>query len=486
MTSEDSTTRRLQNAVIALRDAAAMNPNVAHLHAQLGDTLSKLGQLDEAAASFRRALVLDPSRPETYNDLGVVLMKLGAIDEAMTSYQTALRYRPDFPAAHNNVGVLLKMLGRYGDAKQPLGKAIALDPRFAHAHFNLGDCYYLEGDFDAALRCFEDALTYQPGFSPAKLSKSLIFLLLGNFVEGWQNYCPQNAQRPSGISFSAVTTPLSRVPSNLNVLLVKNQGIGDELFFSRFVPQLRARGACVTYMTERRTAEMFRRSGAFDEVIESGMPIPRADVTFLIEQLPLLLNMHHISQIPHSIEIPVLGRVRSSMETRLRSVGSVPRIGVTWRAGIARDHPTRLASVTNFLHKEIPLSDLARILRAWRGDIIVLQRDLLPGELDTLRSLSARPVHDFSDVSRDLEQLLALVSLLDDYVAVSNTNVHLRAAAGMRTRVLVPFPPEWRWMRSGTESPWFPGCRIYRQEANRDWSHALAQLQNDLEPARCP
>jgi len=26
----------------------------------------------------------------------------------------------------------------------------------------------------------------------------------------------------------------------------------------------------------------------------------------------------------------------------------------------------------------------------------------------------------------------------------------------------VPFPPEWRWMRSGERSPWFPMARIER------------------------
>jgi hypothetical protein len=53
--------------------------------------------------------------------------------------------------------------------------------------------------------------------------------------------------------------------------------------------------------------------------------------------------------------------------------------------------------------------------------------------------------------------------------------MHLAAAAGATADVLVPYPPEWRWRRSG-ESPWFPGFRVHRQSPDSDWSGALAGL----------
>ena len=72
-------------------------------------------------------------------------------------------------------------------------------------------------------------------------------------------------------------------------------------------------------------------------------------------------------------------------------------------------------------------------------------------------------MHDFTALNEDLEDMLALLSFMDDYVCVSNTNFHLRAVRGRVGRVLVPNPPEFRWMAEGEESPWFPGCKVYRQ-----------------------
>ena len=91
-----------------------------------------------------------------------------------------------------------------------------------------------------------------------------------------------------------------------------------------------------------------------------------------------------------------------------------------------------------------------------------------------------RPVHDLSALNEDLESMLVLLSLIDDYVGVSNTNMHLRAGAGKTARVLVPAPPEWRWMAEGKESPWFPGFSVYRQRYDGSWEGALAELQQDM------
>lgn len=79
----------------------------------------------------------------------------------------------------------------------------------------------------------------------------------------------------------------------------------------------------------------------------------------------------------------------------------------------------------------------------------------------------------------DLREALAALSVLDEYVGVSNTNMHLMAGLGRSARVLMPHPPEWRWLASGDESPWFPGFRIYRQLRNQSWKEALTRLQDD-------
>ena len=80
--------------------------------------------------------------------------------------------------------------------------------------------------------------------------------------------------------------------------------------------------------------------------------------------------------------------------------------------------------------------------------------------------------------------LASSLAALDEYVGVSNANMHLLAGIGKTARVLVPYPGEWRWMRRAGPSPWFPNFSLYRQPQSRDWSGALQELRGDLFKGR--
>jgi len=123
---------------------------------------------------------------------------------------------------------------------------------------------------------------------------------------------------------------------------------------------------------------------------------------------------------------------------------------------------------------------LGAALRGWPGTAVLLQRGARPQDGAEFAAGFAAPFHDLSALGEDLRALLAVLSVLDEYVTVSNTNVHLLAGIGRTARVLVPFPAEWRWMRGEGPSPWFPDFPVYRQSVSRDWSGALARLRADL------
>ena len=82
--------------------------------------------------------------------------------------------------------------------------------------------------------------------------------------------------------------------------------------------------------------------------------------------------------------------------------------------------------------------------------------------------------------------MLALLAQIDDYVGVSNTNMHLCAALGRGARVLVSRSVESRWMAEGGESPWFPGFPVYRQAFGGGWRPALQAAAEGLRSAGSP
>ena len=184
--------------------------------------------------------------------------------------------------------------------------------------------------------------------------------------------------------------------------------------------------------------------------------------------------MTRIDHIPPPFTLVPRTEALEAVRAQLVAAGSPPYIGVTWRAGTRG---------RNTLHKEVPLVRLAGLLKTLPATILILQRHPAEGEVEALASALGRPAHDLSPLNEDLESMLALLALIDDYVGVSNTNMYLRAGTGKTARVLVPAPPEWRWMAEGKESPWFPGFTVYRQGYDGSWEEAFDMLTSDLQKA---
>jgi hypothetical protein len=158
------------------------------------------------------------------------------------------------------------------------------------------------------------------------------------------------------------------------------------------------------------------------------------------------------------------------MVKRLASFGSAPYVALTWRAGI-QDGKS--------LSKTIPLAALAQAIADAPGTLISIQRQPAARETEALAQLIGRPLHDLSSLNDDLARMLAALALFDDYIGVSNTNMHLRAGLGLPARVLLPHPPEFRWLAAGERSPWFPDFQIYRAGIG-GWDAAMAKLKADL------
>jgi hypothetical protein len=191
----------------------------------------------------------------------------------------------------------------------------------------------------------------------------------------------------------------------------------------------------------------------------------------------------HWPPVPPPLALSPLAERVAELRARLMAVGKPPYIGLTWRGGTP---PGEQRGAFWALHKEIGIPPLAATLKEIPGTFIALQRKPAPGEIDTLADALGRPVHDFTDLNEDLEGMLALLAQIDDYIGVSNTNVHLRASAGKTGRVLVPCQPDFRWKSGDRTSVWFPGFTLYRQSPGGDWQAALAELKRDLSLTEPP
>ena len=514
-------------------------PGDARAHLAAGLALRVLGRLAEARAALERASTLAPEDYAAAYELGVVLDLEGATGQALARYEGALALRPDFAAARCAAARALAALGRFDEAlakietaleaapadpfvlhekgwilhrarraaeARPLLEAAAsarperidwrLDaakaiadagdaeaaraayaaivrdsPDDADALIAAGRFAVSRGDFGIGAQRFAAALPLAPDHAALPIYLAQAALLEGDWDTGWRAYAKREprrrfeAQRAArGLAYEP--PPLSALRGR-EITLVGEQGLGDVLFYLRFAPALAERGAVLDFAGDARLASLVRRTGLFREVRAGDASTETiASNPILVGDLPAVEGM---PQLPPSLAlVPDLARL-ARWTAVLEAAGPRPWTAIAWRAGTPSDVDA------HGLSKNVPLEALCKTLANSRGTVFSLQRRPAAGEIERSSAALGAGVHDLAHVNDDLEDALAVVALVDRYVAVSSTNMHLAAAAGARSDVLVPFPPEWRWGAHGA-SPWFPGFRVHRQAPDGTWTTALAGL----------
>ena len=459
----------------AIARALALDKDNPFALANEGQALLLEERPADAIAPLRRALAADPANAMTLNSLGIALQDALQIEESLAVLQRALALAPRSPMIRVSYGNALKKSGRYDEAIGEFERALKLRPDVAEVHSHIGSCHEGMMRYDAAVAAYDEALRLKPDYRRARHNRGMALLTVGRFETGWRDYTCRDLR--ADLAAGSLREPHGPDDiANRHILLLGEQGLGDEIFFLRFHPELARRGAArISARISAKIASLIGRVPGLDDVVSGPSARPPADTVIAVGDLPMVLRMSGVDQIPPSLRVEPLAERVADIAERLAALGPPPYIGVTWRAGTA----DRLGS----LFKLAPLADIGAALAGLPGTLIALQRLPESGEIAALAAAAGKPVHDLTALNDDLEGMLALLSLLDDYVCVSNTNVHLRAMVGRTCRVLIPAPPDFRWLAAGDESPWFPGSRVYRQGADGSWREALSSLADDLKAA---
>jgi len=450
--------------------------NVEYLNT-LGVAYGETGQLELAEATFRKALKRKPAFVDALVNLAKSLEKQEKLPEARKLFERALAIDPGFPKLAANLAKIHRDCGETERARSLLERSKnnidAQDLVMA-----LAECEFDLGNKDRALEHLRVAVSEHADWKLARNSFAHMLLSTAHWREGWIEYVGRRNlfdPRPTQIP-----APLPLRLEGRHILLRGEQGIGDVLFFLRFAPLLSERGARLTLACEKKLLSVLGKNAfleAVREAREEDAADPQFDYRLWTGDLPALVDA---VETPPPWRFVVNEGDRRAAGQRLAALGPPPYLAVTWRAGTDTARGREFGLERTTLTKSVPPALLGAALCGWPGTVILLQRGARPQDGAEFAAGFAAPFHDLSALGEDLRALLAVLFVLDEYVTVSNTNVHLLAGIGRTARVLVPFPAEWRWMRGEAGSPWFPDFPVYRQSVSRDWSGALARLRADL------
>lgn len=434
---------KLFNRMLLQRpDDSAALVNIANL-------IERRGQAQAAVDILSRIIERDPAGAHTataYGALGRILANQAMFDEAVAAYRKSIELNPENAAVYTNLAALFESLGRQ----------------------------------DEALFLCEQALSINPECDGTRWNLSRMLLATGHIEEGWDMY---------GFGFAAgQRKPLRPFPGLIwegqplegkTIMVWKEQGLGDDLYFSTCYSDLIARAGHVIIETDPRLVGLYSRTWPQATVrpetrTATGLDnYGKVDFDYTAPAGLVASQLRRrISDFPAENPklVPDPARV-AECRAWLDTLGPGPKIGLAWGSGLS----TKLRAL---VYSE--LKHWVDLFRIEGVSVVNIQYSNVEEDAETLKRDHGLTLHRMPglDLFSDIEGAAALTSCLDAAVSPGTFPAVLAASLGVP---VFYYSPKRGWPRLGTDRlPWFPTIRCHTLDYRTDRDVLAREVTGNL------
>lgn len=530
------TSRHAEAATLLERAIAAGNRQTDTLY-NLGVCLVEAGEIERAVETYRRCVTLDPRHPGAWFNLGIALEKLERHDDAVTAIlqdyaitqrveslvelstiylrkfdwdntqkyaMAALERDPRNETALHNLSN--SRMGRLVGMDVPdltiveqslrIGKSmIAANPRSSRGYQTCGDALQAIGEIDLALDHYEKCLALDPNNAHVHANVGVIKLMKGELERGWAEvtWREKYGTRLYGMdvgSYAQCKAPEWNgiVTPGKHLLIVSEQGIGDQILQAQLICELIEAGMRVTMTCSEKLVTLLQRSLPQATILNASQPQPdaiNASVDYKIKQLELCRMMRpsmesfgrrHTYLTPAPALVAHFDRKYAAITGQTVIDGKAHRnlrVGISWKS----------ASISAGKQKSTQLTQWERILRTPGVNFFSVQYGEQAADIAQAQQVLGVPIYvdDEFNPLNDIEKAAAQIAAMDLIISVSNASVHLAGAMGKPTWVILHYMPLWHWFNQGKSSVWYDSVSLYRQNQLEGWQPIMDCVASDLK-----
>jgi len=418
------------------KKAQKIRSNNNLINFNLAKAFSEIGNDLEAIKYYKIAIRLDKNHLGSWLNFGKSLYELKRYKEALFHYDQAIKLKPDSVEAHNNKAVALNNLKHYDDALFHYDQAIKLKPDFVDAYFN----------------------------------KALTKLTLGDFEEGWKlhQYRWKIGSQQYRHSNSRLLEDISNV-KNKKVLVWHEQGLGDTVMFSRYVPKLVDLGAIVVFEVQE-DLKLFFKNQFNCEINNEVSAKEFFDFQVPLLDLPKLFNTS-TKTIPYNRPYLSVQDKKKEWKEKLQLSKNRLNIGisVSGQPNHKRNHIRSLS-----------LKTMEPILQ--EANFFLIQKELNDEDKKFLNN--HKKINFLGDEINNFLDTAAIVSNMDLIISIDTSLIHLAGAIGKKSFLMLSYSADWRWLLDQNKTPWYENIKIFRQDSIGNWDFVINQIQDEFNKSK--
>ena len=367
-------------------------------------------------------------------------------------------------------------------------RLLLLFPDDSTIHANIAEVYAALDNHEKSLEHQNIAIKYDSS-SQIRLNRAITLLTMEKYQEGWAEY-------ESRLGHDIISSPRRRlrIPrwnrqplQNKTILVCSEQGVGDELYFSSYLPRLIEISGRVILETDPRLIQLFKESLGEINVFPYSRRLAYEQPVFNYGWLPKSIYPDFyidLASLPHFLfeegikPLNKFGYLKISKNTHdywtkyLFDISSGrPIVGLCWRSGL---------NTTDRQHWYPPLNLWEQVLTIPDICFLSLQYDDDDEDIRFFKEQFDVSFIKLSniDLKNDFKNLGAICTALTGVIAPSTTVAHLAAAVGKRT-IIVEKTRTWCPRVNGLDT--FLPCirRIFPPNAG-DWEWVFNNARKEL------
>lgn len=357
----------------------------------------------------------------------------------------------------NNNAQAYKMLGdchflqvHYTEAELCYAKTVTMDPKPEPIH-DLGVSIVSQGRVEESIAHFREASRLMPDRPDFKHHLAIMLVLGGHLEEGWE--LMKYRMQCQGVTSTFPEPEKYWEGEDLTgktIVLRSEQGWGDTIMFSRYLPELQKRAAKVYFWCQRQMVSFVEKN--FPGVIARPNDVA-----------PPLEFDYHINLMCLPRRFPGL-YLSPPAQSR-----SGEGIGICWFGS-----PSHKADHL----RSVPIERFARIAEIAGGKLKCLGYGRFTDKPAFMEY--------FIDECMDWQETADRIKSLNLIITVDTAIAHLAGFVGKECWLLLPYVPDFRWGMSGDRTPWYDSVKLYRQPRLMDWDSVFAKVEDDLRARVSP
>ena len=349
-------------------------------------------------------------------------------------------------------------------------EALTEDRRSASAFNNYGNVLRELGDPVGAMPFLQRSIQLAPTHPTAQFNLAVAYLLAGDYARGWPQYESRwNYEHLAG-ALPTYSQPrwTGQDIKDKTVLVVGEQGHGDNIQFVRFIGDIVSRGARVV-LTLNASLRPLILGPSIPTILVEGDPLPEFDYWIPIMSIPGVIGttVENIANVQYYLTADV--QLQKQWQTVLGHKTRL-RVGFCWSG--------RRDTWIN-RHKAMPFETmLALVRRNPDYEWVNLQCDCTAEEE---AELVAAGVRAYPGAIQNFADSAALLMHMDVVLSVDTAVAHLAGALGRPVWIMLSqYALDWRWLLDRDSSPWYSTARLFRQPTMGDWTTVTDKIHKFL------